>query len=196
MGIRGLCTTWNCMQHVLRIQIHCGASSFHQILTSLCDRATNLNHLFLSVFSIVRSGIKIVPLTLEPCWVGIILLKSSLGTSLVVQWLRNHFPIQGMWVRPLGREDPLEKGMATHSSILARKIPWREELGRLQSMGLPRIEHDWSDLTPTCHKSQWKTLLAATKPWGSQINTYLKIKSSLDPLGGVMGLIPRRDPSL
>ena len=140
------------MQHVLRIHIHCGASSFHQILTSLCDRATNLNHSFLSVFSIVSSGIKSIPLTLEPYWVGIILLKSSLGTSLVVQWLRNHLPIQGMWVRPLGREDPLENGMATHSCILARKIPWTEDLGRLQSMGLQRIEHDWSDLTPTCHK--------------------------------------------
>ena len=44
-----------------------------------------------------------------------------------------------MWVRPLGREDPLEKGMATHSSILARKMPWTEEPGGLQSMGLQRV---------------------------------------------------------
>ena len=42
----------------------------------------------------------------------------------------------GDWVRSLGQEDPLEKGMANHSSILAWKIPWTEELGRLQSMGL------------------------------------------------------------
>ena len=39
-------------------------------------------------------------------------------------------------------EDPLEKGMATHSSILAWKIPWTEEAGRLQSMGLQRVEHN------------------------------------------------------
>ena len=46
------------------------------------------------------------------------------------------------WVQFLGREDPLEKEMATHSSILAWKIPWTEEPGRLQSMGLQRVGHD------------------------------------------------------
>ena len=45
-------------------------------------------------------------------------------------------------VGSLGREDLLEKKMATHSSTLAWKIPWREEPGRLQSMGLPRIRHN------------------------------------------------------
>ena len=45
-------------------------------------------------------------------------------------------------VRSLGWEDPLEKETATHSSILAWKIPWTEELGRLQSMGSQRVEHD------------------------------------------------------
>ena len=45
-------------------------------------------------------------------------------------------------VRFLGWEDPLEKGMTTHSSILAWKIPWTEELGRLQSIGLQRVGHD------------------------------------------------------
>ena len=44
-------------------------------------------------------------------------------------------------VRSLGWEDPLEKEMATHSSILAWKIPWTEELGRLQFMGLQRVGH-------------------------------------------------------
>ena len=46
------------------------------------------------------------------------------------------------WVRSLGREDPLEKEMATHSSTLAWKIPWVEEHGSLQSMGLQRVGHD------------------------------------------------------
>ena len=45
-------------------------------------------------------------------------------------------------VRSLGWEDPLEKEMATHSSILAWKIPWMEELGRLQSMGSQSVGHD------------------------------------------------------
>ena len=46
------------------------------------------------------------------------------------------------WVRSLGWEDPLEKEMAAHSSILAWKIPWMEEPGRLQSMGSQRVGHD------------------------------------------------------
>ena len=46
------------------------------------------------------------------------------------------------WVQSLGREDLLEKEMATHSSILAWKIPWMEEPGRLQSMGSQRVGHD------------------------------------------------------
>ena len=45
-------------------------------------------------------------------------------------------------IQSLGREDPLEKEMATHSSILAWKIPWTEEPGRLQSMGSQRVRHD------------------------------------------------------
>ena len=49
---------------------------------------------------------------------------------------------QETWVQSLGREDPLEKGMATHSSILAWRIPWTEEPGGLQSMGSLRVRHD------------------------------------------------------
>ena len=49
---------------------------------------------------------------------------------------------QEMWVQSLGQEDPLEKEMATHSSILAWKIPWREESGELQSMGSKGFRHD------------------------------------------------------
>ena len=47
-----------------------------------------------------------------------------------------------MQVQSLGREDPLKEGMVTHSSILARSIPWREGPGRLQSIGLQRVVHD------------------------------------------------------
>ena len=45
-------------------------------------------------------------------------------------------------VLSLGQEDPLEKGMATHSSVLSWRIPWAEEPGRLQSMGSPKVGHD------------------------------------------------------
>ena len=50
----------------------------------------------------------------------------------------------------LGLEDPLEKGLATHFSILSWRIPWTEEPGRLQSIGSQRIGHDWSNLSCTC----------------------------------------------
>ena len=61
---------------------------------------------------------------------------------LVAQMVKNPLAMQEIWVRSLGQEDTLEKGMATHSSILAWKIPWTEKLGRLQSMGSQRIGHD------------------------------------------------------
>ena len=50
--------------------------------------------------------------------------------------------MQGMQVRPLGWEDPLEKGMAIHSSILAWEIPWTEEPGRLQTRGSQRVRRE------------------------------------------------------
>ena len=62
-------------------------------------------------------------------------------------WFRQlkHLPtMQKIQVRSLGRKDPLEKEMAIHSSTLAWKIPWREEPGRLQSMGSQRVGHDWA----------------------------------------------------
>ena len=62
--------------------------------------------------------------------------------SLVAQMVKNLPALQETQVRSLGWEDPLEKGMATHSSILAWRIPWTKEPGRLQSMGLQRVRHD------------------------------------------------------
>ena len=59
--------------------------------------------------------------------------------SLVV-WTVKHLPTMWeTWVQPLGREDPLDKEMATHSSIHAWKIPWTEEPGRVQSKGSQRV---------------------------------------------------------
>ena len=57
------------------------------------------------------------------------------GASLVAQRLKRLLGMWETWVRSLGWEDPLEKEMATHSSTLAWRTPWREEPGRLQSMG-------------------------------------------------------------
>jgi len=65
-----------------------------------------------------------------------------LGASLVAQIVKS---LPAMWetqARSLDWEDPLEKGMETHFSILVWRIPWTEESGRLQSMGSKRIGHD------------------------------------------------------
>ena len=64
--------------------------------------------------------------------------------SLVAQRLKRLPATWEIWVRSLGWEDPLEKEMAIHFSILAWRIPWMEELGGLQSMGSQRVGHDWA----------------------------------------------------
>ena len=67
--------------------------------------------------------------------------------SLIAQLIKN-LPAMQTRVRFLGREDPLEKGMATHSRILAWRIPWTEEHGRLQTMGSQRVGHDLATKPP------------------------------------------------
>ena len=61
------------------------------------------------------------------------------------EWTVKNIPaMQETWVQPLGQEDPLENGMTIHSSTLAWRNPWTEEPGRLQFMGLQRVEHNWA----------------------------------------------------
>ena len=56
--------------------------------------------------------------------------------------VKNLPAIQEVWIESLGHVDPLKKEMAAHSSILAWRVPWTEEPGRLQSMGLQNVGHD------------------------------------------------------
>ena len=65
-----------------------------------------------------------------PCW-----------ASLVAQMVKSLSAVQETWVQSLGWEDPPEKGMATHSNILAYEIPWTEEPGGLQSMESRKVRH-------------------------------------------------------
>ena len=65
-----------------------------------------------------------------------------MGTALVAQLVKNLPAVQRTPVQFLGQEDLLEEGMATHSRILAWRIPWTEEPGGLQTMGLQSIGHD------------------------------------------------------
>ena len=84
----------------------------------------------------------------------LLLLNNTLSVSPVAQGLKRLPAMQETWVWSLDWEDPLEKEMPTHSCILAWRIPWTEEPGGLQSMGLQRVGHDWpSDLTKQYVKS-------------------------------------------
>ena len=81
-------------------------------------------------------------------WKQLLNLKTirlcSTNISLVAQTVKRLPTMWETWVPSLGREDPLERETATHSSTLAWKIPWMEEPGRLQSMGSRRVGHDWA----------------------------------------------------
>ena len=79
-----------------------------------------------------------------------------LGAYLCCQVVKNLPAKQESWVPSLGREDPLEGEIATHSSTLAWRIPWMEEPGGLQSMGSQRVRYDWGTDTPPCKLSRIK----------------------------------------
>ena len=71
-------------------------------------------------------------------------ISGCLWIGRVAQMVKRLPTMWETWVWPLGREDPLEKEMTTHSSTLVWKIPWTDEPGRLQSTGLQRVGHDWT----------------------------------------------------
>ena len=89
---------------------------------------------------------------LQYCW-----------TSLVAQTVKNPPPMQETWAWSLGWEDPLVEGMATHSSILAWRIPWTEEPRGLQSMGLQGVGNNW-----VTEQQQYKMDLTFSGPWAFQ----------------------------
>ena len=66
----------------------------------------------------------------------------TMDISLMAEMVKNLPAMQETWARSLGWDDPLEKEMAIHSGILAWRIPWTEEPGGLQSVGLQRVRHD------------------------------------------------------
>ena len=130
-----------------------GDSRNHQAVTWLMELET------LSLLWKVRKRACIWPAEEEALWltapsrliavfpqrkVWELLPEVGIGPSLVVQMVRNPSAMWEAQVRSLGWEDPLEKGMATHSSILAWRSPWTEELGGLQSMGSQRVRHNWA----------------------------------------------------
>ena len=95
------------------------------------------------------------------------------AVTLVAQRVKRLPPMRETRVRSLGREDPLEKEMAPHSSTLAWRIPWMEEPGRLQSAGSQRVRHDWAT------SLQWWPVTMKTyyrEPWGHNEKSWLCLR--------------------
>ena len=96
--------------------------------------------------------------------------KYIIWGEMVAQMVKNLPAKQKIWARSLGWEDPLEKGMATHSNILAWRMPWTEEPGRPHSMGSQKARHDWTTNTLTLAKDGGgglvaKSCLTLATPW-------------------------------
>ena len=90
--------------------------------------------------------------------------------------VKNPPAMRETWVQPLSWEDPLEEGMATHSSIFAWIIPWTEELGGLQSMGSQRVWHAWASEQHAL-RGQW--YLTPNLPWEFYLITLYCLVHSL-----------------
>ena len=112
------------------------------------------------------------------CWYGfknpssIWLLLQLEWASLVAQRLKHLPAMWETWVRSLGWDDPLEKEMATHSSILAWWIPWMEEPGGLQSTGSQRVGHDW--VTSLMSLTYLCTQISFVNIWKHYCLSYIK----------------------
>ena len=135
-------------------------------VTLICHRAVT------SVASDFRSHLwRYVVTEVRMCDVWENLWKIGIiGASLVAQVVKNP-PANAKDIRDTGLipgwEDSLEEGMATHSSILAWRIPWTEEPGRLQSMMLQRVGHNWSDLACSTWIIDWRRCFGLIKGKGT-----------------------------
>ena len=151
--LQGIFLTQGLNPHLL----HCQADSFplsHQgspimafglpILREENSSSTFTEIFSAQIFSYVKVAFKMLLRWLLGHWpILLIGTYQSYWASLVAQRVKHLPTMWETWVQSLGQEDPLEKGIATHSSILAWRIPWSEEPGRLQSMGSQRVGHDW-----------------------------------------------------
>ena len=86
----------------------------------------------------------ITPISASAVTSSLTIILTSCFTSLVAKTVKNLPAMQETWLQSLGWEDLLEKEMATHSSVLAWRVPWTEEPGGLQSFGSQRVRHNWA----------------------------------------------------
>ena len=152
----------NCHSSVAINVLIFGFPSVFNIVLSVCPRRwclwVSTFRVFQKIFSLCLHAIRVTASQQRLMWEGQkeLLLKGKsiadfkkLQASLVAQMVKNPPTMQDTWVWSLGRDDPLEKGMTLHSSIPAWRIPWTEEAGGLQSMGLQRVRHDRATSTFT-----------------------------------------------
>ena len=106
-------------------------------------------HIYALIYNIYFSLLTYFTLCDSPClhkWLNFVPFHGwVIGAFLAAQTVKNPPAMWEMWIWPLCWEDPLEEGMATHFSIVARRISRTGQPGGLQSMGSQRIRHDWSD---------------------------------------------------
>ena len=129
-------TLWNCHHNLCHKYIHL----LHLVLLYYCYYYQNTWDL---------PSQKVFKSTIQYCE-----FCAVQWASLVAQMVKNQPAIQETWVQSLGWENPLEKRMATHSSIFAWRIPWTEEPGGLQSMDSQRAGHNWVTNTHSTHAVQ------------------------------------------
>ena len=131
---------------------------------AISDTPSNLiNHKVLLVLPTIFFGIHLL-----------LLLPDRCQASLVAQTEKNLPAMWETWVRSLGREDPLEREVATHFSILAWRIPWTEDLGGLQSMGSQRGTHNWVTNTSLLYRYFWNPPTSAPSwHWSPHISSSL-----------------------
>ena len=134
-----ICT--NILPSMCTVRIKWGISSWHTVIIQL----STWWDFILEIYAICMDNIR----NLYTFTWNLRFQNSIIRASLVAQTIKNLPAMQETRIWSLVQEDPLEKGMATHSSILTWRIPWTEEPGRLQSVGLHRVGHNWSDVAHT-----------------------------------------------
>ena len=126
-------------------------------------------------------------------------LNRGIRASLAAQMVKNLPAVQGTWVPPLGWKDPLEKGVTTHSNILAWRIPWTEEPGELPSMGPQRVRHNWVTNPFTFYiqiKCKWSDELPAfLAGFSHKLHYYNQYDTRVQVVGAFL-LYPLSNPAL
>ena len=155
------CHLWPCIcrvvhelsEHILGSRIVCGSNSGLAVDEWPC--ASYLSHL------------RVILSTAEEDSAGVHLMSllQGLSYSLVAPLLKNLPAMQETWVQSLGQEDPLEEKVATHSNILAWRIPWTERSNGLQSMGSQWVGHNLATKPLPPHSSNHHAWHIASSRW-------------------------------